>query len=162
MQQGHGTARMPEFLQEGEDFYHGLPSPWNVLPTPSQVSQSDYMKMMFSHTFSGRLEEYETFRALFIPIKHAVDVPIALKHYALSSSLKGTAMELVQGTLPTPEGYSLLINRLEEAYGGTFRQLDRGGQNPQAKGSQTRTIPGTRFPHPGCGCLCGITGPKIR
>ena len=59
---------------EGESFYLDLPSPWHVLPVSSHVSQSDYMKMMFNHSFSGKLEEYETFRALFIPIKHSVDV----------------------------------------------------------------------------------------
>ena len=113
-------------LNEFESFYHGLPVPWNVVPDRSHVNQSDYMKMMFQHNFSGKLEEYETFRGLFIPIKHAVDVPVALKHYALASSLKGQAQELVQGTLPTACGYALLINCLEENYGGCYRQLDRG------------------------------------
>ena len=111
---------------EGEQFYLSLPWPWNMVPVSAPVNQSDYMKMMFNHNFSGKLEEYETFRGLFIPIKHAVDVPVALKHYVLASSLKGNAQELVQGTLPTASGYALLINRLEENYGGAYRQLDRG------------------------------------
>jgi hypothetical protein len=122
-----GALQVPHYARsEGENFYHRLPPPWNVLPMVGSGSQADYMKTLFGHSFSGKLEEYETFRALFIPIKHAVDVPIALKHYSLASSLKGNAQDLVQGTLPTPEGYALLISRLEEAYGGTFRQLDRG------------------------------------
>ena len=125
---GPGVSNtQPNYVSaEGEGFYGGLPSPWNVLPSPAYINQSDYMKMMFQHSFSGKLEDYETFRGLFIPIKHAVDVPIALKHYALASSLKGQAQDLVQGTLPTAAGYALLINRLEENYGGVYRQLDRG------------------------------------
>ena len=119
--------QVPNYMYgEGEQFYHSLPWPWNVVPVNVTVNQSDYMKMMFNHSFSGKLEEYETFRGLFIPIKHAANMPIALKHYALAGSLKGQAQELVQGTLPTASGYALLINRLEENYGGSYRQLDRG------------------------------------
>ena len=120
-------GRIPIFAQnEGEQFYHQLPWPWNVVPNQLNMNQSDYMKMSFQQNFSGKLEEYETFRALFIPIKHAADVPVALKHYALAGSLTGSAQDLVQGTLPTASGYALLINRLEENFGGLFRQLDRG------------------------------------
>ena len=126
---GQGVASPARYeLAEGKGFYLGLPPPWNVLPTPSSNAMQEMTLIQrngYQGSFSGNLDEYPTFRQLFIMTQHRLDVPLALKYMALSSCLRDKAKLAVKDTLPTAGGYGLLIRRLEERFGGEERHMNR-------------------------------------
>ena len=126
---GYGQVNCPRYeREEGAAFYLSLPAPWNVVPRPDPYAMQEMSMIQrhgFQRTFSGDLDEYPTFRQLFIMTQHQLDVPLAMKYMGLAGSLRERAKICIKDTLPSAQGYSLLIRRLEERFGGEERHMIR-------------------------------------
>ena len=116
-------------------FYQALPEGWTTVPNlGAPVDFNQYSLMQRSGlmpSFDGTVEAYPSFKAHFILAVHQVALPIFAKFMALKAALE-KAIELTQflHTLePGTTGYALLINELEDRFGGKERQLHRHASN---------------------------------
>ena len=95
---GYGQVNCPRYEgEEGAAFYLSLPVPWNVVPRPDPNAMQEMSMILrhgFQRTFSGDLDEYPTFRQLFIMTQHQLDVPLAMKYMGLAGSLRERAKNL--------------------------------------------------------------------
>ncbi len=117
-------------------FYHGLPSPWNVLPDKEGRYQDELTKIKnllsdagkdgaLLRKFDGTEEEYFDWRSVVIHYIHERNVSIKDKYNNLCQSLKRGADTFIDGLLleidPSHDNYKNLIEQLEFHYGGDRR-----------------------------------------
>ena len=112
-----------------------LPEGWTQVPdlgAPVDFNQYSLMQRSgLMPSFNGMVEAYPSFKAHFVLAVHQVALPIFAKFMALKAALeKATELTSFLNTLePGTTGYALLINELEERYGGKERQLHRHATN---------------------------------
>ena len=129
-----GTHNDGEYLGSVA-FFQSLPEGWDILPNldvPVDFSQYSMMQRSgLMPTFNGTVEAYPSFKAHFKLAVHQVALPIFAKFMALKGALE-KASELIPflNTLePGTTGYALLLNELEDRFGGRERQLHRHASN---------------------------------
>ena len=125
------SGYVPSYAQpggEGRRFYKSLPSPWNVLPLPAPVSFTHISMLQKSGLlteFDGSIAAYKNFRDQFVLNVHRLDVSVMAKASLLRNLVcKVAELKTLLDSIPSGEkGYKLLIQRLEEKYGGNTRLL---------------------------------------
>ena len=121
----------PHYLTEGGEgrrFYRKLPSPWNIPPSHRAANFTQVATLLKSNlipSFDGSIGSYWTFRNQFVMSVHGVDIPIVAKFMFLRNALsKVNEMKSLLHSVPAGTvGYGLLIQRLEDKYGGEERML---------------------------------------
>ena len=75
-------------------------------------------------SFGGKLNDFPQWRMSFISVFHSKDLPLSFKFMALTNSLSRNAERHMRGALPGPNGYRLIIRRLEEEFGDWSRLIN--------------------------------------
>ena len=122
---------IPHYLApggEGRRFYKRLPPPWNVVPTRQSANFAQVATLQKSGlipVFDGTIGGYLGFRTQFKMSIHEVDLSILAKFMFLRNALaKVPELKTLLDIVPAgASGYALLIQRLEDKYGGEERML---------------------------------------
>ncbi|VDO63583.1 unnamed protein product [Heligmosomoides polygyrus] len=91
-------------------------------------------------TFSGKLEEWDTYWGLFISIVHDQDLPVLRKFAYLLSTLTGEAKEVLCGFQFREENYEVAVQWLKKKYAReevAIEQLYRKVEEAHAKDATT-------------------------
>ena len=116
-------------------FYQSLPEGWDTAPNLNEPVDFNQYSMMqragLMPSFNGTVEGYPSFKAHFRLAVHQVALPIFAKFMALKAALeKAIELQSFLNTLePGTTGYALLLNELEDRFGGRERQLHRHASN---------------------------------
>ena len=114
---------------EDPDFYGFLPAPWNKQPCQSTQTFNNLLSLQKNGvlpTFDGQQSNYQNFRSLFIMMVHSTHIGIFAKDVLMRHALRACSAlsTLMAAAPPGPQGYAMIINRLEERYGGSTKLLN--------------------------------------
>ena len=114
---------------EDPEFYAFLPEPWDKLPDQSGQTFNQLLALQRNNilpTFTGVQAQYQNFRTLFIMMVHSARVGLFAKDVLLRKALEHCqpVQTLLAAAPPGPRGYAMLVNRLEEKFGGSTKLLN--------------------------------------
>ena len=114
---------------EGDAYYMALPVPWNIQPASMSGNLESLLNLQkggLLPTFGGSPDHYINFRTTFISLIHSARAGVFAKDMFLRHSLKScdNMQKLLAVAPPGPVGYSMLISRLEEKFGGHMKAMD--------------------------------------